>query len=283
MTRLIAIVVLVLISRALAEDASTIPAVTTAIQSAIDAGEIPGAVTAVVTRDSLIDLQAVGYADVASKRPMTPDTIFWVKSMTKPVTAVEVLMLQDEGKLHVDDKVAKYIPAFAELKTPSGKSADLTIGQLLDHTSGLAEAPRDPAKPPALAVSQLVERSLALPMQFEPGERWKYTQSGINTAAHIVELVSGQSFDAFLTQRLFDPLDMKDTTFYPSGAQLSRIVTRYKKNKETSALEPEPARDDLPIRNRPPPGNDGLYSTAPDFARFAQMLLNDGTLDGRRY
>ena len=108
-------------------------------------------------------------------------------------------------------------------------------------------------------------------------------QSGINAAARIVEVVSGQSFDAFCEQRLFTPLGMKDTTFYPSGAQLDRVVTRYKKNKETGALEPEPARTDITDRNRPPTGNDGLYSTAPDFARFAQMLLNDGQLDGRRY
>src|SRR5687768_2444250 len=135
--RLGALAIMLLMTPAFAGDAPKIPAVTSALQSAIDAGEIPGAVTAVVTRDKLIDLQAVGYADVESKRPMTPDTIFWVKSMTKPVTAVAVLMLQDEGKLDVEDKVAKHIPSFAELKTPSGKLADLTIAQLLDHTSGL--------------------------------------------------------------------------------------------------------------------------------------------------
>src|SRR5687768_9512975 len=264
-----------------ASEAPNLPAVTAALQSAIDAKEIPGAVTAVVTRDKLIDLQAVGFADLESSQPMSPDSIFWIKSMTKPVTAVAVLMLQDEGKLNVDDKVAKYLPGFADLKTPSGKPADLTIGQLLDHTSGLGEAPK--GGPPARTLADLLPRILASPMQFEPGERWKYTQSGINMAAHIVEVVSGQPFDMFLEQRLFTPLGMKDTTFYPSGSQLERVVTRYKKNKETGALEPEPARTDLPDRTRPPTGNDGLYSTAPDFARFAQMLLNDGQLDGRRY
>jgi CubicO group peptidase (beta-lactamase class C family) len=192
-----------------------------------------------------------------------------------------VLMLQDEGKLHVDDKVAKYLPGFADLKTPSGKPADLTIGQLLDHTSGLGEAAK--GGPPPRTLSDLLPRILSSPMQFEPGERWKYTQSGINMAAHVVEVVSNQSFDAFLEHRLFAPLGMKDTTFYPSEAQLARVVTRYKKNKETGALEPEAARADLADRNRPPTGNDGLYSTAPDFARFARMLLNDGQLDGRQY
>ena len=264
-----------------ASDAPKLPTVTAAIQSAIDAKEVSGAVTAVVAKDKLLDLQALGFADIESSKPMTPDSIFWIKSMTKPITAVAVLMLQDEGKLHVDDKVAKYLPGFADLKTPSGKPADLTIGQLLDHTSGLGEATK--GGPPAHTLGDLLPRVLASPMQFEPGERWKYTQSGINMAAHVVEVVSGQPFDVFLEQRLFAPLGMKDTTFYPSGAQLDRVVTRYKKNKESGALEPEPARTDLPDRTLPPTGNDGLYSTAPDFARFAQMLLNDGQLDGRRY
>jgi CubicO group peptidase (beta-lactamase class C family) len=264
-----------------ASEGSKIPTVTAAIQSAIDAKEIPGAVTAVVTKDKLVDLQAVGLADVESSKPMTPDSIFWIKSMTKPVTAVAVLMLQDEGKLNIDDKVAKHLPGFADLKTPSGKPADLTIGQLLDHTSGLGEAAK--GGPPARTLADLLPRVLASPMQFEPGERWKYTQSGINMAAHIVEVVGGKPFNVFLEQRLFASLGMKDTTFYPSGSQLERVVTRYKKNKETGALEPEPARTDLPDRTRLPTGNDGLYSTASDFARFAQMLLNDGQLDGRRY
>lgn len=264
-----------------ASEAPKIPAVTTAIQSAIDAKEVSGAVTAVVTKERLIDLQAVGLADVESSKPMTSDSIFWIKSMTKPVTAVAVLMLQDEGKLKVDDKVAKYLPGFADLKTPSGKPADLTIGQLLDHTSGLGEAAR--GGPPARTLAELLPRVLASPMQSEPGARWKYTQSGINMAAHVVEVVSGQAFNVFLEQRLFAPLGMKDTTFYPSGPQVERVVTRYKKNKETGAVEAEPARTDLSDRTRPPTGNDGLYSTAPDFARFAQMLLNEGQLDGRRY
>ena len=120
-------------------------------------------------------------------------------------------------------------------------------------------------------------------MQYEPGEKWKYTQSGINAAARIVEVVSGMTFDAFLQKRLFDPLGMKDTTFYPTDAQRARLVTAYAKNKDTGALEPVPPRADFGPRDRPPQGNGGLYSTAPDYARFCQMLLNGGTLDGRRY
>jgi CubicO group peptidase (beta-lactamase class C family) len=120
-------------------------------------------------------------------------------------------------------------------------------------------------------------------MQYEPGEKWKYTQSGINAAARIVEVLSGMTFDRFVQQRIFDPLGMKDTTFYPSDAQRARLVTAYAKNATTGALEVVPPREDFGPRNRPPQGNGGLYSTAPDYARFCRMLLNGGTLDGHRY
>jgi CubicO group peptidase (beta-lactamase class C family) len=124
---------------------------------------------------------------------------------------------------------------------------------------------------------------LAAPMQYEPGAKWKYTQSGINAAARIVEVVSRMTFDAFLQKRLFDPLGMKDTTFYPTDAQRAQLATGYAKNKDTGALEPVPPRADFGTRDRPPQGNGGLYSTAPDYARFCQMLLAHGvTPDGRR-
>ena len=213
---------------------------------------------------------------------MTPDTLFWIASMTKPVTGVAMLMLQDEGKLKVADPVAKYMPEFASLKTPSGKPANLTITQILTHTSGLGEA-TGPAAQQAKTLADLVPIWLAAPMQYEPGERWRYTQSGINAAARIVEVVSGMTFDAFVQKRLFDPLGMKDTTFYPSDAQRARLATAYAKNKGTGALEPVPPRAEFGPRDRPPQGNGGLYSTPPDYARFCQMLLNGGTLDGRRY
>jgi CubicO group peptidase (beta-lactamase class C family) len=202
--------------------------------------------------------------------------------MTKPVTAAAILMLQDEGKLAVSDPVSKYIPDFAALKTPSGKPANLTITQILTHTSGLGEA-TGPAAQGARTLADLVPIWLAAPMQYEPGERWRYTQSGINAAGRIVEVVSGMSFDQFLQKRLFDPLGMKDTTFYPTEAQRARLATAYAKNKETGVLEPVPPRADFGRRERPPLGNGGLYSTAPDYARFARMLLNRGTLDGTRY
>jgi CubicO group peptidase (beta-lactamase class C family) len=202
--------------------------------------------------------------------------------MTKPVTGVAILMLQDEGKLNVADPVAKYLPEFANLKTPSGRPANLTISQILTHTSGLGEAGGDAARQ-AKTLADLVPLWLAAPMQYEPGEKWRYCQSGINAAGRIVEVVSGMTFDAFLQKRLFDPLGMSNTTFYPSAEQRARLAIAYAKNKDTGALDPVSPRADFGSRNRPPQGNGGLYSTAPDYARFCQMLLNGGTLEGRRY
>src|SRR3954471_11803183 len=253
-----------------------------AMEKMVEKNEIAGAVTIVESKDKVLHVGTAGFADVATKRKMTPDTLFWIASMTKPVTAVAVLMLQDERKLNVSDAVAKYIPEFANLKTPSGKPANLTITQILTHTSGLGEA-TGPAAQKAKTLADLVPIWLAAPMQYEPGAQWKYTQSGINAAARIVEVVSGMSFDAFLQKRLFDPLGMRDTTFYPTEAQRARLVTAYAKNKDTGALEAVPPRPEFGPRDRPPQGNGGLYSTAPDYARFCQMLLNGGTLDGRRY
>ncbi len=262
--------------------APVLPGVGAAMQEMIAKNEISGAVTVVVTRDKVVHLESTGLADVALKRPMASDTMFWIASMSKPVTATAVLMLQDDGKLRVSDPVAKYLPGFAGLKTPSGQPANLTIAQLLNHTSGLGEA-SGPAEKQARTLADLVPLWLSAPMKYEPGAHWEYTQSGINAAGRIVEVVSGMTFDAFLEKRLFKPLGMKGTTFYPTARQRARLVTAYAKNKDTSVLEVVPPRDDFGPRDKPPKGNGGLYSTAPDYARFCQMLLNGGTLSGRRY
>jgi CubicO group peptidase (beta-lactamase class C family) len=259
--------------------APQLPGVGAAMQAAIDSHEVAGAVTVVVTKDRIVHLQASGLADIAAGKPMQPDSLFWIASMTKPVTAVAVLMLQDEGKLSVADPVAKYIPAFAALKTPSGQLANITVTQILTHTSGLGEAPAVGARN-ARTLSDLVPLWLAAPMQYEPGAKWQYTQSGINLAARIVEVVSGLSFDTFVQQRIFDPLGMKNTTFYPADKS---VVTAYAKNRTTGMLDPTPPRADFGVRGHPPLGNGGLYSTGPDYARFCQMLLARGVLEGKRY
>jgi CubicO group peptidase (beta-lactamase class C family) len=257
-----------------------LPGIGAAMQEMVDKQEIAGAVTAVVTLDRTLHLESTGHADLASNRLMTPDTLFWIASMTKPVTGVAIMMLQDEGKLKLTDPVANYIPEFAGLKSPSGQPANLTIIQILTHTSGLGEA-SGPAAQSASTLADLVPVWLAAKMQFEPGAQWKYCQSGINLAGRIVEVVSGLSFDAFLQRRLFDPLGMTDTTFYPTKAQRARLATAYAKNKD-AGLVPVPPRAGFGAPEHPPQGNGGLFSTPQDYARFCQLLLGQGTVGSQR-
>ena len=272
---------LLLVSAVRAESPK-LPGVGAALQEQIDRHEIAGAVTMVVSKDRVLHLESTGLADVAARKPMQADTVFWIASMTKPITATAVLMLQDEGKLDVHDPVAKYLPEFANLKTPSGQPANLTLIQILTHTSGLGEA-GGPAAREAKTLADLVPLWLAAPMQFEPGSRWSYCQSGINAAGRVVEVVSGMSFDAFLKKRLFQPLGMTSTTFYPGTSERARQVTAYAKNATTGSLEAVPPRPEFGPRDRPPQGNGGLYSTAEDYGRFCQMLLGGGRFQGVRY
>lgn len=262
--------------------AARLPGVSEAMLKAIEKQEIAGAVTVVATKDSILHMDAVGFANIEKKKPMKTDTLFWIASMTKPVTAVALLMLQDEGKLNVNDPVAKYIPEFANLKTPSGKLANLTIAQVMTHVSGLGE-PSWQSASKAKTLADLVPLFVTTPMQFEPGAKWSYSQSGINTGSRIVEVVSGQTFDAFLQKRIFDPLGMTSTTFYPKQKPDAELVTAYKKDSATGKLEATPPRADFGSEGKPPLGNGGLFSTAPDYTRFCQMLLGGGALDGKRY
>jgi len=262
--------------------APTLPGVTAAMQSDVAANDRSGSVTVVVTKDKVLHLEALGFADLEKKTPMRTDSVLWIASMTKPITAVSVLMLQDEGKLNVADPIAKYIPAFADLKTPSGKAANLTLAQALTHTSGLGEGDNG-ALGKCRTLAEMMPIFLAAPMQYEPGAKWRYTQSGINVAARIVEVVSGQSFDAFVQARILEPLGMKNTTFYPEGDEAARRVAGYWKDQKTGQLEPVILPPAFGTRGHAPLGNGGLFSTGPDYARFCQMLLNGGELDGKRY
>lgn len=237
-----------------------------AMQKMIEAQEVPGAVTAIATRSGVTHLAATG----AVKK----DSLFWIASMTKPVAGTAILMLQEEGKLSVDDPVAKHIPAFS--KYPA-----ITLKHLLTHSSGLAEA--TPAEwAAAKKLGDLIPAYLSKPLQFAPGSQWKYCQSGINTLGHIVEIASGLPFEKFLDQRLFQPLGMKDTTFFPTPKQKARLVKPVRKDKATGQLvsaELPPGFDPEPF----PAANGGLFSTAADYLRFQRMILNEGTLEGRRY
>jgi CubicO group peptidase (beta-lactamase class C family) len=261
------------------------PRIAARMQEMIGAKEIPGAVTLVATGKRITHLAAIGDAGPAGSKPLRKDSIFWIASMTKPITGTAILMLQDEGKLSVNDPVSKYIPQMAQLKTPSGQPANITLKHLMMHTSGLPEATTDEGAA-AKTLADLIPAYLNKPMQFEPGSRWQYCQSGINTLGRIIEVVSGQPFAKFLEERLFKPLGMKDAGFYLRPDQLSRLVTPVRRGDDGTLTETtvrllqgkSPTSTD-----RYPAANGGLFSTATDYSRFARMILNQGTLDGKRY
>jgi CubicO group peptidase (beta-lactamase class C family) len=267
------------------EGAPAISAIRERFQSFVDKKEIAGAVTLVATSERIVHLDAIGKADIASGKPMRGDTIFWIASMTKPVAGTAVMMLQDEGKLSVEDPVEKYLPEFKGLKTTGGKEAPLLIRHLLTHTSGMADVAPGQARG-IKNLAGLTQFHVKNPLAFEPGTKWVYCQSGINTAARIVEVLSGQSFDSFVESRLFGPLGMKDTTFYLSEEQAPRLATSYRRS-ERGELQPADnwilSGKTPTSRDRYPAANGGLFSTAPDYARFCQMVLNGGELEGKRY
>ena len=193
--------------------------------------------------------------------------------------------MQDEGKLSVDDPVSKYLPEFTDLKDAAGNPVTITLKQCLTHTSGLAELSPEQTRG-LTTLTEVVRQIPDKPVQFAPGTKWQYCQSGINTAARIVEVVSGKPFPDFLDERLFGPLGMKDTSFYPAPAIATRLAATYKRNDDGD-LE----KIDLPFltgkspaeKSHYPMANGGLFSTATDYSKFARMILHSGELDGKRY
>jgi CubicO group peptidase (beta-lactamase class C family) len=264
----------------------------------IERGELAGAVALVTDAEGTLSVDCVGWADIESKRPMTPDTLFWIASESKPMTAAAVMILVDEDKITLDDPVEKYLPEFraqmlvgekSETQTVLIKPArPITIRDCLSHVSGLpfksaAEEPVLDGLPLAAAV-----RTYAMtPLQTEPGTAYQYSNAGINTAARVLEVVSGMAYEQFMRERLFDPLGMKDTTFWPNEEQVARLAKSYRPNKDKTKLEAfEITQLRYPLSDRihrfPMPAG-GLFSTAEDTARFARMLLNRGELAGHRY
>ena len=271
-------------SAAPAFDRSKLSAVPERMRQFVQDKQIAGAVTLIATRGHFIQLEAVGQADMRSGEPMKTDSIFWIASMTKPITAVAVLMLQDEGKLSIEDPAEKYIPELTQLKGPDGMPAKATLRQMLTHTSGMVPEAPNRVLHNAASLADLIPAYAMAPMQFEPGTKWEYCQSGINSLGRIVEAVSGQSLPDFFQERILGPLGMNDTTFYPTEQQARRIAKSYRRVGEeleeapVFLLQGHAATD----RNRYPAANGGLYSTASDYGRFCQMLLSDGTLNGQR-
>lgn len=250
----------------------------------VEQKEIAGAVTIVASRDAILDTCVVGQSSIEDSKPMQADAIFWIASMTKPITGVAVMLLEEEGKLSLDDQVSKYLPEFKDLKDAEGKTVQVTLKQLLTHSAGLSELKADEqASLKTLAeLTQLVSKK---PVQFPAGSKWQYSQTGINSAARVVEVVSGQSFPEFIQKRIFEPLGMKDTTFYLTKEQLPRLAASYRRT-EDGQLQPASlmllAGRSPTTTDRVPLANGGLFSTAADYTKFCQLLLSGGTLGGKQ-
>jgi CubicO group peptidase (beta-lactamase class C family) len=267
------------------------------VQPFVNNHSLAGAVMLVASSNQVLSLQAVGYMDIARQRPMRRDALFWIASQSKPLTAAALMMLVDEGRVNVNDPVEKYLPEFKGQWVTAEKDADhmllkrpahpITVRNVLSHTSGLPFS--SPIEKPTLDLLPLAARVRSyamLPLDFEPDSKYSYSNAGINTAARIIEVVSGMPYEQFMEQRLFKPLKMKDTTFWPSAKQVQRLAKSYKANAAKNGLEETTVtqlRYPLTDRSREPMPAGGLFSTASDVARFCQMILNGGTLDGKRY
>lgn len=262
------------------------------MQKFVDSGEVAGAVTLVANREGVTHWEAVGKSDLASGRAMRKDDLFWIASMTKPMTAICVMILQDEGKLTIEDPVQKWLPEFSGQWLVESQDKDrrslvrperaIRIKDLLTHTSGLGDV-----KPPR-ANSTLGELAMGYarePLSFQPGSKWSYSNPGINTLGRIVEVVGGKPFAEFLRDRVLDPLGMKDTTFWPAESSLERVARSYKKNKDTGKLEEVKVyfiEGSLSDRTRTAFPAGGLYSTALDVSNLYRMMFQGGALDGVR-
>ena len=281
-------------------DPSSVPSIAPRLQPFVDDGTIPGAVTLVASRNKILSLEAVGYADLAAKKPMATDCEFWIASMSKAITAAGLMILVDQGKVNLDDPVSKYIPEFANDKTwlivpmrgdtqtqPATPTHDITVREILSHTAGLRATSR--FESPTLDIYPLSDRVISytkMPLLSDPGTEYSYANSGINTAGRIIEIVSGEPYAQFLQDRIFGPLGMTDTTFFPNKEQIARLALSYSYNSQTNILVPVNIGQlkyplDDPSRQSMPAG--GLFATASDVAKFCQMLLRGGVAaDGKR-
>jgi len=288
-----------------------LPRIHETVQRYLDSGQLAGAVTLVARRGRVAHFEAHGVMDLESKTPMRKDAIFRIASMSKPVTGVAIAMLMEEGKVRLTDPVSRFIPSFKDTQVavikpgyvapavPAGQPApipdyysvpatrEITVKDLLTHTSGLESgslgnrlggriAPRDVTKTLADQVPNLAK----VPLDFQPGSQWTYSLlAGMDTLSRIVEIASGQTYDQFLRQRVFEPLGMKDTGFFVPADKVSRIAGLY--NRTPKGIEKADTPSWLATKTFFS-GGGGLWSTAEDYAQFAQMLVNGGELNGTR-
>jgi CubicO group peptidase (beta-lactamase class C family) len=259
----------------------------------VDEKKIAGAVAAVARNGTLAYLQAVGLQDVAAKTPMTTRSLFRIYSMTKALTAVAAMMLHEEGRFQLDDPVSKYLPEFKDVvvqadgaATPRPAARAITVADLLLHTSGLSHRTSDlyrttRVRSRADSLPAFVGKIARAPLMEDPGTRYRYSE-GTTVVGRLVEIWSGRPFDAFLAERVLEPLGMTDTGFWVSPENKGRLATVYGPGARGGLTPIE--IEEVPFTDRPAliEGAVGLVSTVPDFLRFSQMLLNGGELDGVR-
>jgi CubicO group peptidase (beta-lactamase class C family) len=245
------------------------------MQREIDARSFAGAVTLIARNGNVVWLEAQGLMDIDANRRMREDAVFRIMSMTKPIVAISILMLMEEGKVRLTDPVSRFVPEFAD--------SPVTVRDLLTHTAGLmttggASEGYDVEIAASDSLADVVPRLAAVPLDFEPGTQWAYSgQFAFDVLAHIVERASGTPFDQFTEARIFGPLHMRDTAFYPAGDK-DRIATVYRATADGLVHQQKLASENGVYFS----GGGGLFSTAEDYVRFAQMLLNGGELDGAR-
>lgn len=267
-----------------------------ALQPLIDQGELMGAVTMIADQKGILQTDTLGYADREAKIPMREDSLFWIASTTKPVTATALMMLVDEGKVRLDAPVETYLPDYAGQEVILEKTDDrvvlgkpghpITVHEVLSHTSGLPFFSRLEKVIDGRPLHEAAITYAMSPLQFQPGTAYLYTNAGINTAGRILEVVTGQSYESFLQERLFKPLGMTETTFFPGTQDLGRLAKTYRPTSDKSGYAESPIGQmthplDGPGRYACPGG--GLFSTGRDVVAFGQLLLGRGVFKGRRF
>ena len=250
-------------------------------------GDVPGVVVTVVNKDGVLYNEAFGASSALRHTPMAKDTIFNIASMTKAVTSVAIMMLADEGKLKIDDDVAKYLPKYRDPMVISKFNAadasyetrpakrPITIRHLLTHTSGIGYG--FSSQTVATLTQKTGKTELDIPLLFDPGDSWAYGAS-TRVLGNVVEAISGQKLDAFLESRILKPVGMQDTAYLVPPSKYGRVVAVNQRGADGKFTE-RPAQATIPAQVQ---GDGGLYSTAPDYGRFLRMLLNGGRLGTAR-
>jgi len=269
--------------------ASGLAALNHEMHALVDDSQLAGVVTLVARHGEIVNFDAYGTLDVSAPSPVRKDSIFRIASMTKPITGAAMMMLWEEGKWALDDELAEHIPEFKGLKVKAkggslvDQASPMTMRQIMSHSAGFGRAGDYPADVNMRAgdLQDMIDTLAKLPLSFQPGTEWRYGPS-VDIQGYLIEKLSGQGLDAFFEQRLFAPLGMVDTGFWvdaSKGARVSRIH-KYVDGKIAAA---GPSNIFNTAKPKFLAGGGGLVSTAHDYWRFAQMILNGGEFDGRRY